>query len=342
MTEKLLSQKEIDELFARFDKQPIQEEATDLLTMQELDTISEIGNISMGSAATTLSQLLNHRVNIGYPKTIVCNQDEVFKSFLTPYLIIEVRFKKGLNGFNVLVISEQEVAAIADIMMGGTGDVKSPVKIGEMEMSATTEAMNQMIGASATAMSELFGIEIDISPPKATMVKDLANANHKPLPTDKPVVVARFEITIGSLIKTTFMQITNVDAAREQAHFLMMQAGILDAVVDDIDNDSEPADRPELPASAPASASQLPNLGGVLSVPVEIVYSLGSSRSTVEELAKLQVGDQLELPFPSRQVELLVGGMPVAKGEVQEDGKNTRIKIVQIYQSGLPILNSGS
>ncbi|MTI80401.1 MAG: flagellar motor switch phosphatase FliY [Firmicutes bacterium] len=329
MSEKVLSQKEIDELFVRFSEQPIQEEAVDLLSMEELDTISEVGNISMGSAATTLSQLLNNPVKIGYPTTIVCYQDEVFKSFLTPYMIIEVQFKKGLNGFNVLVISEQEVAAIADIMMGGNGDVQQLVQINEMEMSASTEAMNQMIGSTATAMSELFGIGIDISPPKATMVEDLEKANHNPLPTDKPVVVARFEITIGDLIRTTFMQITNVDAAREQANFLMMQAGIV--------GDSETGVK-EPSISAPVrkkADSQLPNLASALSLPVDASFSLATSRTTVEELARLQVGDEMEITTPQDQVEIMVNGVAIGKGRLQKNGENNSVKVTQLYDKGL-------
>ncbi|ABO49622.1 CheC, inhibitor of MCP methylation [Desulforamulus reducens MI-1] len=332
MSEKVLTQKEIDELFARYEEQPIKQEAKDLLNMQELDIIGEIGNICMGTAATTLSQLLSQRVIIGYPKIIVCQQDEVFGSFSTPYLIIEVQFKEGLNGFNVLVINEEEIAIIADIMMGGNGQVTKPVMITEMELSASTEAMNQMIGSSATAMADLFGIGIDIAPPKATMVEDLLNASHTPLPTDKPVVVARFEITIGDIIKTTFMQITNVDAARDQANYLLMKAGACDAENTEEKASDETVIQNFTQTKAPFD---LPNLAGALAIPVDLEFSLGKIRCTAGDLAKLKKGDTLAIPFSSQQIKLLVGGIPVALGELQTHAEETKIKISRLYQKSI-------
>lgn len=341
MSGKMLSQEEIDALFNRYEEKPIHEEAKELLTLQELDTIGEVGNICMGTAATTLSELLNHRITIGYPKTIVCNQEEVFKSFLTPYLTIKVQFEKGLSGFNVLIISAKEVAIIADIMMGGTGEVSKPIEIGEMELSATTEAMNQMIGASATAMSELFGVTIDIAPPESNMVADLINANHTPLPTDQPVVVSRFEITIGELIKTTFMQITNVDAAREQANFLLMQEEAFEDSVAETGGDvlikqQQTVDLPEY-SSTNWSLSNLPNLTGALGVPLELVFSLGKTICTAGDLAKLQVGDEIALPSDAKQVEILIGGVSVIRGGLQATGETAHVKIEQFYQSGFTV-----
>ncbi len=328
MSQRILTQKEIDELFAKYAEQPIKDEVSKYLTMQELDTIGEIGNICMGTAATTLSDLLNHRVTIGYPKTIVCSQEEVFKSFLTPYLIMKVDFKSGLNGFNVLVVTEEDVAVIADIMMGGVGNVKKPITITEMELSATTEVMNQMIGTAATAMAEMFGVIIDISPPNTTLVGDLAGSTLAPLPTDKPVVVARFEATIGSLIKTTFMQITNVHAAREEAHFLMMQAGIFDEQKDD----AAVPPRVIYPATVATEVGELFNLSGLLAVPVEMVFSLGSINCTVGDLVRIGVDDEIALPLPPGRVEIHVNKLPVAWGEIKIRKKKQYIKILKTYK----------
>jgi len=339
LNQRILTQKEIDELFQRYAEQPIKEEVSKYLTMQELDTIGEIGNICMGTAATTLSDLLNHRVTIGYPKTIICPQEEVFKSFVTPYLIMKVEFKSGLNGFNVFVVTEEDVAVIADIMMGGVGDVKKPITITEMELSAATEVMNQMIGTAATAMAEMFGVTIDITPPDTTMVEDLQKASLAPLPTDKPVVVARFEASIGNLIKTTFMQITNVDAAREEANFLMMKAGIFDEpenVKADTGPDvpADPAPVIE-PSTAALEVGEFFNLAGALAVPVEMDFSLGSFNCTVGDLAKMSEGDEIALPLPPGQVKILVNKLPVAWGEVKVKGREQYIEILQTYKPEL-------
>lgn len=329
MSERVLSQNEIDELFSKYSAKPIVEEAVELLTMQELDTIGEIGNICMGTAATTLSELLNTGVVIGYPETIVCHQEEVFRAFSTPYMIIDVRFKSGLKGFNVLVITEEDIALIADIMMGGTGQVQQPVELNEIEISAATEVMNQMIGAAATAMSNVFGVTVDIEPPGTTMVKDPRHADHAPLLTEKPVVVARFEVTIRNLFKTTFMQITDVDTAREEAYFLLMNAGVYDKPTDGEGKDM-PAALPtlELAAVKEPACPALPNLSRVLTVPLEVALVMGRLPWTMGDAAKLSVGSEIETPFRSDQVELVINGVTVARGAVLPDGK------VRITQTG--------
>lgn len=316
MSERVLTQKEIDELFSKYMDQPIVAEAAELLTMQELDTIGEVGNICMGAAATTLSELLSTGVVIGYPKTIVCHQEEVFQAFSTPYMIIDVRFKSGLKGFNVLVITEEDIALIADVLMGGTGEVRHPIALDEIQISAATEVMNQMIGAAATSMSGIFGVTVDIEPPRAMMVKDLLNADHTPLMTDKPVVVARFEVEIGDLFKTTFMQISDVDTAREEAHFLLMNAGVFD----------EPA--ADGTVAGPPVFPELPNLAGVLAVPSEVLLVAGRLRWTMGDAARLAVGSEIEAPVQDGQVDLVINGMTVARGVALPDGK---VRITRIF-----------
>lgn len=316
MEHRILTQKEIDELFARYQQQPLMVEP-EILSAKELDTIGEIANICMGTAATSLFEMLGHQVTLSNPKIIVCPQEEIFESFSAPYLIIEVGFKSGLTGFNVLVITHEEVAVMADLMMGGTGDIKGPIAISEMELSAATEVMNQMIGASATAMAELFDVTIDITPPKATLVSDLDTAVHNPLPTDKPVVVVRFETDIGTLIKTTIMQITNVDAAREEANYLLMKADMINE---------------EIPKqNKPYQVDELTNLDGVMEVPAEIEFVLGRNKCTFLDIAKMKQGDQFELPLSAdKQVELVINGHIVAKGKLAIENNHASVELIEI------------
>ncbi|MGQ9558153.1 MAG: flagellar motor switch phosphatase FliY [Desulfurispora sp.] len=330
MSQRVLSQAEIDALFARYADQPLPEDFSHLLTAEQLDTVGEIGNICMGTAATTLSQLLGQKVTIGYPQLIVCRQEEVFKSYDTPYLLVQVGFKSGLNGFNVLVITEEEVAVIANLMMGGDGQIALPIELSELELSAAQEAMNQMIGSASTAMTDMFGVTIDITPPVATMVRDLVNADLTPLPTDQPVVVARFETTIGDIVKTTIMQITSVEAARDEANYLLMKAGF------DTGETAAPSDTPAVsppaiatpPVSAPALAgpvaaqqNDLPNLSAALSLPVQVTLLLGKISSRAGQIAAWQVGAKIPLSAGQLKVQIYAGEVLLGEGEViQENG----------------------
>lgn len=343
MSQRVLSQAEIDALFARYADQPLPEDFSHLLTAEQLDTVGEIGNICMGTAATTLSQLLGQKVTIGFPQLIVCRQEEVFKSYDTPYLLVQVGFKSGLNGFNVLVITEEEVAVIASLMMGGDGQISQPIELSELELSAAQEAMNQMIGSASTAMTDMFGVTIDITPPVATMVRDLINADLTPLPTDQPVVVARFETTIGDIVKTTIMQITSVEAARDEANYLLMKAGF------EVGETTAPPDTPAVsppavgtpPVSAPALAgpvtaqtNSLPNLSAALSLPVQVTLLLGKINSRVGQIATWQAGDKIPLPTGKLKVQIYAGEVLLGEGEViNQEGQH----LVQISHLNTPV-----
>ena len=340
MSHRELSQAEIDALFERYTAQPLSEDLTNLLSPQQLDTIGEVGNIAMGTAATTLSQLLNQRVDIGNPRVIVCKQEELFKSFDTPYLLVYVSFKSGLNGFNVLIITKEEVSIIANLMLGGDGNVTQNIELSEMEISAAQEAMNQMIGSACTAMTEMFGTPIDITPPKATMVHDLLNANLSPLPTELPVVVARFETFIGNILKTTIMQVISVDAAQEEANYLLKQAGYVDAeqktvVPQDIVETSDITITEQVASEAftVINTHGLPNLAGALSLPVQLTMALGKMPTTVEELAKLQVGKKLALPFSPDFVEIYTGDTLVGRGKLINNNGTVQVEITHLHQS---------
>ena len=140
-----------------------------VLTDTEKDALGEIGNISMGSAATTLSVLLGHKVNITTPSVAVSTMSLIREHYPMPYLIVEVGYTIGIDGNNVLAIQAQDAAIIADLMMGGDG-TNPDSEIGEIAMSAVGESMNQMMGTVATSLSTMFNKKIDISPPKVNLI----------------------------------------------------------------------------------------------------------------------------------------------------------------------------
>ena len=58
----------------------------ELMSPMEIDSIGEIMNISLGSSATTVSTLLDQRVNITTPRvTIVTAQEFEFKALSPPW-----------------------------------------------------------------------------------------------------------------------------------------------------------------------------------------------------------------------------------------------------------------
>ena len=263
-----LTQEEIDALLNGAASEPAasdsasNEEASsvlsdDLLSSMEKDALGEIGNISMGSAATTLSVLLGHKVNITTPTVSVDTMSTIQNQYPMPYLVVEVGYVIGINGNNILAIQASDASIIADLMMGGDG-LNPQEELNDIHMSAVGEAMNQMMGTVATSLSTMFNKKIDISPPKVNLIDlgaedkitDLVN-------NDEPVVKTSFRMEVDGLIDSEIMQILPSDVAKEMVSFLM--GGGAEAEAQEAPAPApEPAPAPVAPEPAPVAAAPAP------------------------------------------------------------------------------------
>ena len=264
-----LTQEEIDALLKGGASEPAatdsasNEEASsvvpdDLLSSMEKDALGEIGNISMGSAATTLSVLLGHKVNITTPTVSIATMSNIQNQYPMPYLIVEVGYVVGINGNNILAIQASDASIIADLMMGGDG-LNPQEELNDIHMSAVGESMNQMMGTVATSLSTMFNKKIDISPPKVSMI-DLGSEEKITdlVQSDEPVVKISFRMEVDGLIDSEIMQILPIDVAKEMVSFLMGGGAEAEAQPEPA---AQPAAAPEpaaapSPAPAPAAAPQ--------------------------------------------------------------------------------------
>lgn len=219
-------------------------DVANLLSDIEKDALGEIGNISMGSAATTLSVLLGHKVSITTPAVSIDTMAMIKDQYPMPYLIVEVGYTVGINGNNILAIQASDASIIADLMMGGDG-TNPPEELNEIHMSAVGESMNQMMGTVSTSLSTMFNKKIDISPPKVSLI-DFGTEDQvtKLVDQNEPLVKVSFRMEVDGLIDSEIMQILPVDVAKEMVDFLMHTG-----------EDDEPE---EAPAPAPAPAAPAP------------------------------------------------------------------------------------
>lgn len=187
----------------------------------EKDALGEIGNISMGSAATTLSVLLGRRVSITTPRVSVDTLGSIKNHYPLPYLIVQVGYTQGITGDNILAIQEQDALIIADLMMGGEG-TNPPTELNELYMSAVGECMNQMMGAVATSLSTMFSKKIDISPPLVNLI-DLASETKVSDVVDETeeIVKVAFRMEVEGLIDSEIMQLLPLNIAKEMVDNLM-------------------------------------------------------------------------------------------------------------------------
>lgn len=192
------------------------------LTESEKDAVGEISNISMGTAATTLSSLLSQKVNITTPKVEVATWDDLSRKYDRPCVMLQISYKEGLAGNNVLILRENDVKIITDLMMGGPGNADPDEPLTELHLSAIGEAMNQMMGSAATSLSSMFNRKIDISPPIANLVETYNELDDNlPEFLSNHFVMVAFKMQIGELIDSEIMQLYPKEFAQELLNMFM-------------------------------------------------------------------------------------------------------------------------
>ncbi len=215
MTNDMLSQEEIDALL-NGDMNDIDDtDEQNSLTDDEIDALGEIGNISMGTAATTLFTLLGSKVIITTPIVTTTSSEELAINYPTPFVGVDVKYKLGLEGSNLMILKAEDVKAITDIMMGGDG-TNTDRPLNDMDLSAISEVMNQMIGSASTSLSEIFSKKIDIEPPQAfemefsddNMSIDLFQANDR-------FIKISFKMVVGEIIDSEIMQLIPIKFAKK-------------------------------------------------------------------------------------------------------------------------------
>ncbi len=224
------------------------------LTDAEKDAIGEISNISMGTAATTLSQLINQKVNITTPTVSYATWDSLLTEFEEPCVCIQVLYTSGLEGNNILILKENDVKIITNLMMGGDG-TNINEDLTDLHLSAIGEAMNQMMGSASTSMSSMLNKKIDISPPTASLVKltEIMNATDIADFLTGTFVKVSFKMEIGTLINSEIMQMYSIDFAKSIYEKFMSMA-------EESSPAPAPAPKPQ-PAPAPQPQPQMQNQG---------------------------------------------------------------------------------
>ena len=250
----ILSEEEIAALFAQSNAEgdgggedggdsSIQNE----LTEQEIDTIGEVANISMGTAATTLFSLVNKKVDISTPVVSLACWNDIVEEYEKPCVLIKISYTKGLNGSNILVLSEHDVKVITDLMMGGDG-TNLEGELGEIHLSAISEAMNQMMGSSATSLSTMLNMMVDISPPSSDLIDLHESGDGSSIDSflKENFVKISFRLIIGDLVDSFLMQLYPIPLVKE------MCSSIISNMEDDSDSTVNDEAFSEEPAPAPA------------------------------------------------------------------------------------------
>lgn len=365
MSNGFLSQEEIESLLNGGDSSDelVKGEA---FTNLEKDLLGEIGNISMGAASTALSTIINQQVNITTPVVSVTTMKELKKTFEVPNIALEVMYTSGITGENLLVMKITDASVIANLMMGGDGMTQS-LELSDIEISAVSEAMNQMIGSAATSMATMFSREINISPPNSMIWTDMSDKLSDNIDESESIVQVSFRMIIGDIVDSHIMQLFPLGTAKKIVSIMMgtenMEAirnsneltiQAMDTInAKDINTqeshmDTNRQDKPVEIIQQPvevnkASFQQLhetsstkvaKNIDLILDVPLEISVVLGRTKKNIKEILNFGTGSLIELDkLTEEPVEILVNGKRVAYGEVVVVDENFGVRISSIVSS---------
>lgn len=225
----------------------------------EIDAIGEILNISLGSSATAASTMLDARVDITTPVVQVKKRDEFSFTNLEPAVGVEITYIDGLTGNNVMLLKRQDVKAIVEMLMG-IEIADEDFELNEMNISAICEVMNQMMGASATALSELLGKPVNISTPKSYEITSDEQFKDKYFTEgNSSMVVISFRLKIAGKLESEFMNLMPIGLAKE------LVSGFFPAgMLPEEDEETDAAGQEENIPSQPAQGMEMPAAEAVM------------------------------------------------------------------------------
>lgn len=304
------------------------------LTQEEKDTLGEISNISIGSASTVLSALLNQPVTISVPNVEVINVRN-YEGVPFPYLVLNVDFTEGFHHENVFVLSKEVALTMVDLMMMGTGEIDTNKELDELEMSGVKEVMNQMMAHAATALSEMFQEKVDITPPtvKVVSISEELRQIGASSESDELIQIA-FHLEIGTFIRSTMYQFFSIPEGKEIVKHLLRVTGAGDLYeADPVSNVTEVAEvtpvssdgvfqfenvmTEQQPHESQATKSSL-----LTQVEVELEFVFGSTTKMIDEVLSLRPDEVALLEEAiDEPIQIYANGVLIAHGElVNVDG----------------------
>ncbi len=283
----------------------------------EKDAVGEIMNITMGSAATAVSNMLSAKVWITTPTVEVVRTGELEFPQLEPSIMVRIKYIAGVSGQNVLILKQDDVQLILNQLMGLPLEVTDDFVFDEMNISAVSEVMNQMMGSSATALSELINTPVDISTPEAIVQADEGKTSAQmalyDIAEEDYVVTVKFDLTIDGVIKSEFFSILTIELAKEMADKMMQ--GYTSAAMDLLDASFE-----EEAADTSGSSSS----------------SSGSGVMSQEEIAAMLAGMDTQAPAPTPAAAPAQPAPPAPQQQPQQQVAQAAPVTQQPYPQQMP------
>ncbi len=336
------------------------------LTQMEEDIIGEVMNISMGSAATAMSTILDKKVSITAPRLKMSKSEEFEFSHLEPVLGVVIKYIEGVGGLNMLLLKEEDFKKILSHLLGI--GIEEITEFDEISKSAICEIMNQMMGSAASALATFLGVKVNISPPEIMEVSDKDEVRKKLTLAGPDVVSIAFDINIEDLVKSEFVSLMEPKLAKEIISMSLGENPIEDdknfgnSMVtgeDELSNlepsvskavkeaDSQiiqavPFTYPQLDKEKANGADlKEKNLDLVMSVPLQITVELGKTRRKIKDIVEFSPGNIIELDRQAGdQVDIMANGRLIARGDVVVVDDNYSVRITEIMKARDSLANA--
>lgn len=354
-----LSQEEIDTLLKKGqDDDNANDDNKYIISDVDKDIIGEVGNISMSTAATTLSSILNRKVLITTSRVSCIPFKQIIEECSIPKVVSIIEFKEGLMGKNLLMMDVKDATVIADLMMGGDGSGgRSDKTLSELELSAVAEAMNQMIGSASTAMATMLTRPIDIYPPEVSLWDSNETIDFQSINDENYICKIAFDLNVEGLIQSEIMQIYTVNTVEEVSKIMMMGESSSKQTVEEAtprieetnkqeaipetNNVKVTVEKPIFSKLNPNTEPNPPrNLDLIMDVPLEFSVVLGKTKKTIKEVLSFGNGSVVELnKLADEPLEIYVNGKLIAQGEVVVINENFGIRITNILSKEQRVQN---
>jgi flagellar motor switch protein FliN/FliY len=331
------------------------------LSEAEQDALGEIGNICMGTSATTLSTLLGKRVTITTPKVSISRGNEYLDEYEKPVVLTEVQYTQGIDGGNTFLIKKEDALLITCLLMGndpadGLGD-----ELEEFYLSAISEVMNQMVGSSSTALATALHVQVNISPP---VIRELtSDEKYARRQSDEVAIVISFRMEIENLLVSNIMQIMPYEFGKKLVSSLYGEENIVreQSAPEQITTNKESVGSSmDVSTGKPAYSEQEThdvdlkavkfqsfdtskygqqgpgsNIDLIIDVPLQVTVVLGKTKKNIREILELGMGSIIVLDrLAGEMVDVLVNGKLFARGEVVVINDNYGVRITELTEAG--------
>jgi flagellar motor switch protein FliN len=288
--------------------------------MSQDDALIRLGQSTSEAIAGVLEMFAPGKVTPG-EVSVIPGDKHPMETVPMHAVATSVAYIDGVTGGNVFAMTLDGARNLAAAMMGmeQPEDPDAP-ELSELELSAVSEAMNQMMASAAIAISSVLGTEVEIGTPEPNFFTEQAAAIDAYAPTPHAV---RANFTVCGEPCRLIQLVPNA--------FVVRMTRALDELGSEMAPPAEPASQAG-PKAVGRDTAGRPSLAGI---PVRVWAELGRTRMPSAQVVGMPSGSVVELNQAADEpIDLYVNGTLFATGRLMVvDGTDWAVRIETVLSS---------